>query len=178
MLYDSLAVGVIQPWSYVWDKYDKYSVKWAIIIRKGYGTYAIIFVLLPRGRIQEIKRMTLVNFTHGLFLTCTQKSHYIYKSCNIYTMYNIPTRPSPLYWIRQPRFTYLENQLLCLWWQYPSTLVSGLPTTGPSFALPLSPFHTPQFKLLYLHRRHQQFSVVFVQDNIKGTIAFVFSILF
>jgi hypothetical protein len=24
--------------------------------------------------------MTLVNFTLGLFLTCTQKSHYIYKS--------------------------------------------------------------------------------------------------
>jgi hypothetical protein len=28
-----------------------------------------ITVSLPRGRIQEIKRMLLVNLTHGLFLT-------------------------------------------------------------------------------------------------------------
>ncbi len=31
----------------------------------------------------------------------------------------------------------------------PSTLVPGLPTTAPPFALPPSPFHTPQFKLQY-----------------------------
>jgi hypothetical protein len=36
--------------------------------------------------------------------------------------------------------------------KYPSTFVSGLPTTAPPLALPLSPFHTPQFKLHYLHR--------------------------
>ncbi len=34
-------------------------------------------VSLPRGRIQEIKRMLLVYLTHGLFLTWTQKSRYI-----------------------------------------------------------------------------------------------------
>ncbi len=38
----------------------------------------------------------------------------------------------------------------------PSTLVCGLPTTAPTLALPLSPFHSPQFKLHYLHRWHQQ----------------------
>jgi hypothetical protein len=39
-----------------------------------------VTVSLPQGRVQEIKHMTLVNFTHGLILTCTQKSRYIYKS--------------------------------------------------------------------------------------------------
>jgi hypothetical protein len=37
----------------------------------------------------------------------------------------------------QPMFIYLENQLLCSGGEYPSTLVSGLPTTAP-------PFQTPQ----------------------------------
>ncbi len=46
--------------------------------------------------------------------------------------------------------------------EYPSSLVSGQPTTAPPFASPLSPFCTPQFKLHYLHRGHQQFSVIFV----------------
>jgi hypothetical protein len=38
------------------------------------------YVLLLRGQIQEINCMMLVNFKHGLFLTCTHKSHYIYRS--------------------------------------------------------------------------------------------------
>ncbi len=58
----------------------------------------------------------------------------------------------------------LDNPALLTWRtsffadgdEYPSTLVSGLPTTAPPLALPLSPFRTPQFKLHYLHRRHQQ----------------------
>jgi hypothetical protein len=40
----------------------------------------IVLVLLPQVWIQDIKRMTVVNCTHGLFLTFTQKSLYIYKS--------------------------------------------------------------------------------------------------
>jgi hypothetical protein len=40
-----------------------------------------IFVLLPREWIQGIKRMTTMYFTHGLFLTCTEKSHlYLYNT--------------------------------------------------------------------------------------------------
>ncbi len=35
---------------------------------------ATVNVLLPRGRIQEIKCMLLMHLTHGLFLTLTQKS--------------------------------------------------------------------------------------------------------
>ncbi len=37
----------------------------------------IVLVSLPRGQIQEIKHMLLMHLTHGLFLTWTQKSHYI-----------------------------------------------------------------------------------------------------
>jgi hypothetical protein len=55
-----------------------------------------------------------------------------------------------------PLFTYLENQLSCLWCEYPSTLVPGLLRTAHPLLL-LPPFHTPQIKLQYLHRRHQQY---------------------
>ncbi len=52
--------------------------------------------------------------------------------------------------------SYLENQLSCSWCEYPSTLVPGLLTTArPLLVLPH--FHTPQIKLQYLHRRHQQY---------------------
>ncbi len=53
----------------------KLPLSWAIIVFR-----SVFTVSLPRGRFQEIKRMALVNFTNGLFLTCTQKSHYIYRS--------------------------------------------------------------------------------------------------
>jgi hypothetical protein len=44
-------------------------------------TGPFVIISLPRVWIQEIKCMMVVNFTPGLFLTCTQKSLYIYKSC-------------------------------------------------------------------------------------------------
>jgi hypothetical protein len=41
--------------------------------------------------------------------------------------------------------------------EYSSTLVSGLLTTAPLLGFyPSHPFHTPQLKLHYLHRWHQQ----------------------
>ncbi len=52
----------------------------------------------------------------------------------------------PLLYVLTPLFTYLENQLLCLWCKYPSTLVPGLLST----VLPLllhPPQGTPQIKL-------------------------------
>jgi hypothetical protein len=57
----------------------------------------IMLVPLPRGGIQEIKRRMLVNFTHGLFSTCTQKSHYISQSfIVIFTRCTaFPTNPTP-----------------------------------------------------------------------------------
>jgi hypothetical protein len=41
--------------------------------------------------------MTVVNFAHGLFLTCTEKSLYIYKSCiAIFTECTVlPLEPTP-----------------------------------------------------------------------------------
>jgi hypothetical protein len=118
----------------------------------------MIHVLLPRGWTQEIKRMWLDLLTHGLFLTWTQNLiilqsiHY-----SIYTSDNAWFPPNPLLPCFH-LFTYFENQLLCSWCEYPSTLVPVLLTTVP-------PFHTPQIKLQYLHRRHQQH-----QPSSSGTI--------
>ncbi len=53
-------------------------------------------VLLPQGRIQEIKHMLLGHLTHGLFLTWTQKSHHlqiIYY--NIFLFLNASFNPTP-----------------------------------------------------------------------------------
>jgi hypothetical protein len=71
--------------------------------------------------------------------------------CNIYTIYNVSIQSDPLH-------LKLNNPILLTWNgdEGPSTLVSGLLTTAPPLALPLSPYHTLQFKLRYLHRRHQK----------------------
>ncbi len=45
-------------------------------------------------------------------------------------MFNPTQSLAPFY----PLFSYLENQLLCLWCEYPSTLAPGLLTTAPPFA--------------------------------------------
>jgi hypothetical protein len=115
----------------------------------------IVTVSLLRGRIQEIKRMALLNFTHGLFLTCTQKSHYIYRSfsaiftrCTVLSCHPTPSfhlnkHPTLLTW-RTSFFLVVTNT------NPPMSLVcQQLPHPLP---LPLSPFHTPQFKLQYLLR--------------------------
>jgi hypothetical protein len=81
---------------------------------------SVVIVSLPRGRIQEIKRMLLVHITHGLFLTWTQKSHYlqiIYY--NIYTSFNAPLNLARCFLPFRVYLLYLENQLLCLRWRIP-----------------------------------------------------------
>jgi hypothetical protein len=81
------------------------------------------------------------------------KYHYIYRSyIAIFTKYTIYNTSSP----SDPALLTWRTSFFADGDEYPSTLVSGLPTTAPPLALPLSPFHTPQFKLHYLHRRHQQ----------------------
>ncbi len=79
-------------------------------------------VSLPQGKIQEIKRLLLVYPTHGLFLTWTQKSHYIYSSHvfnTIFTRHVMYHPTQPLTSRNSPYFTYLENQLLFSWWRIP-----------------------------------------------------------
>ncbi len=129
----------------------------------------IVPVSLPRGRIQEIKRKMLVNFMHGLFLTCTQKYHYIYRSfIEIFTKYTaFSPNPTPciITVIRHPTFLTWRTSFFARGAEYPSTLVSGLPKTAPPFALPLSQFHAPKFKLHYLHRRHQ-----LSRSSLSGTV--------
>jgi hypothetical protein len=115
-------------------------------------------VSLPRGRIQEIKHTMLVNLMHGLFLTCTQKSHYIYRSfIALFTRHTtfLPNL-TPCISIGNPVLLTWRTSFFARGDEYLSTLFSGLPTTAPPLALPLSPFHTPQFKLYYLHRQYQQ----------------------
>ncbi len=110
-------------------------------------------VSLSRGRIQEIKRMLLVNLMHGLFLTRTQESHYIYRSyLAIFTQYTIfPPNPTPCIPLDNPVVLTWRTSFFVCSDESPSTLVSGLLTTARPLTLPLSPFHTPQFKLHYLH---------------------------
>jgi hypothetical protein len=75
---------------------------------------------LPWGRIQEIKRMLLVHLTHGLFLTWTQKSHYIHSSYfTTFTCHILSYPTQPLTFHNIPYFTYLENQLLFSCWRIP-----------------------------------------------------------
>jgi hypothetical protein len=112
--------------------------------------------------------MTTMYFTHGLFLTCTQKSNLYLHSPHlyIYTMY----KQSPIQItasIKNPRCTYLEGQLLARGDKFPSTLFPGLGTTAPPFGFyPFHTFLTPKFTLHYLHRRHQQ-----SRSSSSGTIS-------
>ncbi len=91
---------------------------------------------------------------HGLFFTWTQNLviHRSYITVFTHQMRFVPTQPIvPCY----PLFTYFENQLSCSLCECPSTLVPGLLSTAQPLLL-LPPYHTPQIKLQYLHRWHQQ----------------------
>jgi hypothetical protein len=121
--------------------------------------FMIVIVSLPRGWIQEIKRMTVHISCMDYFLPAHRKSsvftshasRYIYKCTTIFKENN------PLVPIKLLCFSYLESQLLCLWWRIPIHpflwSVNNCPTL---WLLPLSPFHAPQFIVHYLHRWHQQ----------------------
>ncbi len=82
-------------------------------------------------------------FTHGLFLTCTQKSRLylvtyilIFTQCTIF-YYNA------LALLKNPCFTSLDGQLSTRGDEFPSTLVPYLVTTAPP--LGFYPFLTPEF---------------------------------
>ncbi len=119
----------------------------------------VLCISLQRVRIQEIKHMPLVNFTHDLFLTCTQKYIYIYKSliavfaeCTAFPSKSTPCiidKTTPLYFLGEPA------SLLVVTNSHPplSLVCQQLPHP---WLLPLLPFHTPHFKLHYLHRQLQQ----------------------
>ncbi len=108
--------------------------------------------------VQEIKRMVVVYFMHGLFLTCTQNL-LIFTNHSLKYLQDVqhfhPTRPLALL-KKQPHFTYLKSQLLCSWWRIPIPYLWSANNCPTPWLLPVSPFHTPQFKIHYLHRRHQQ----------------------
>ncbi len=96
--------------------------------------------------------------THGLFLTCTQQIICIYTTYTfyIYIMYK-QSSLNPLATIKEPRFTYLEGQLLARGDKFPSTLVPSLVTTAPPLGFyPFHHFPIPQSPLHYFKRQHQQ----------------------
>jgi hypothetical protein len=128
-----------------------------------------VSVSLPGVWVQEIKRMTVAYFTHGLFITCTQKSRYIYKSfIAIFTRCSaFPPNPTPCIIDKTTQLYLLGEQLLCSWWRIPIEPCLWSSNNCPTpLLLPLSPFHTLQFKLHYLHRRHQQF-----RSSSSGTVS-------
>ncbi len=109
-------------------------------------------VSLSREWIQGNKRMTMMYFMHGSFLTCTQKSHlYLHNMhSGIYTMYKQTSIKAPCI-KKNPRFTYFEGQLLARGDEFPSTLVPSLVTTFPPLGFnPFHPFFILQFTLQYL----------------------------
>ncbi len=105
--------------------------------------------------------MMVVNFTHGLFLTCTQKSRVFTSHTSRYTvciqMYNdfigrtIPctNKITPLLTWRASFFAHGD--------ELPSTLVSGLPTTAPPLGFYLSHPFTP----------HSLYYIIY-KDNINN----------
>jgi hypothetical protein len=106
--------------------------------------------------------------SHAWFIfTSTQKSHYIYRSfIAVFTSYTtFPPNLTPCILMSSPALLTWRTSFFARGDEYQSTLVSGLPTIAPPLALPLSPFHTPQFKLHYIHTRHQQ-----TQSSSTGTI--------
>ncbi len=90
----------------------------------------------------RIKRMLLVNLTHGLFLTWTQKSHYIYRLyVTIFTWHITPRPIWPLALHGIPALLTWRTSFFARGDEYPSTVVSGLPTTAPPPLLcPSHPF--------------------------------------
>ncbi len=121
-------------------------------------------VLLPRGRIQEIKRMYLAYLAHGLFLTWTQRLYFITDYILQYLRDNdAPNNPTPcfpptrVYLLGEPASFLLDANIHPLFslvcWQLPHPL------------LVLPPFHNPQINWQYLHRRHQQH-----QPSSSGTL--------
>jgi hypothetical protein len=138
-----------------------------------FGDCSVYFILLfcqcvvtdplPRKWIQEIKRMLLVHLTHGLFLTWAQKSHHlqiIYY--NIYMLFNASFNPTPC--LPLPRVYLLgePTSLPVVANTHPPLSLVCQQLPHPLLALP--PFHTPQFRLHYLHRQHQQ-----LQSSSSGT---------
>ncbi len=95
-----------------------------------------ISVSLPRGWIQEIKRMLLVHLTHGLFFNLNTQILIYYRShlqylhdnrCLVQSNPLLSTNPCLLTW---------KTNFFARGGEYQSTLVPGLRTTGPPFASP------------------------------------------
>ncbi len=95
-----------------------------------------------------------MHLTHGLFVTWTQKSHYIYRSyITIFTQHIMPSQPNPLL----PNIPYLVNWRTSFFAhgdKYPSTLVSSPLTTAPPFACP------PTF----LPPHHNSNTIIYIDD--------------
>ncbi len=118
-----------------------------------------VIVSLPQVWIQEIKCMTVVNFTHGLFLTCTQKSLCIYKLCiTIFTEYTaISNRTNPCI-SNQAKLLYLLREpasLLVVMNPHPPLTLVCQQLSHPLAFTPLTLSH-PTGQITYLHRRPQQ----------------------
>ncbi len=112
-------------------------------------------VSLPRGRIQEIKCMLLVHLTHGLFLTWTQNLiilEIIYY--NIYMLFNASVNPAPCFPLPHVYLLGESTSLLMMANTHPPLSLVCQQLPHPLLARP--PFHTPQFRIQYWHRRHQQ----------------------
>ncbi len=93
----------------------------------------------------------IFNLHKNLVIFTNHSSQYLQDVQNFY-----PAQPLASL-TKQPHFTYLKSHLFCSWWQiliHPC-LWSAYNCLTP-WLLPLSPFHTPQFKLHYLRRQHQQ----------------------
>jgi hypothetical protein len=72
-------------------------------------------VSLPQVWFQEIKRMIRMHSTHGLFLTCTLKTSFIFTQCTINRyLHNVNTtvNRTPCRINKNPQLTWRANVLL------------------------------------------------------------------
>jgi hypothetical protein len=100
-----------------------------------------------------------VYFTHGLFLTCTPKSRYIYKSfIAIFTRHTaFPPNPTPCIIDKTTPLYLLGEQvsLLVVMNTHPPLSLVCQQLPHPLAFAPLTLSH-PTVQLHYLHRQHQQ----------------------
>ncbi len=123
----------------------------------------MVTVSLPRGHFQGIKRMMMLT-THGLFLTCTQNSIFIFKQ---HLINFLGITPYPLALEVQGKLNLLGRPMSSSWWRIPiqswswwwipihSGPLPGINCPPLTFQSPLTP--PPPLAQTILQWRHQQF---------------------
>jgi hypothetical protein len=94
---------------------------------------------------RNLTHVARASFAWFIFNLNTESYYFTDHTLQYWRIRQCLLQPNPLLTVI-PCFTYLENQLLCSWCEYPSTLVPGLLTTAPPFARAFTP-HRSSFNI-------------------------------